>query len=865
MTTPAASFSVRNITCDHYFADAQLARFHTLPADFSGRLPVLRIFGITADGQKCCAHIHGYFPSLWIRTNLPLSSDNKRQLTETVTTLINQIPDLSRDPQGPVVEISDALCKSIYGYTDADEYFAKVSLRDPRYIKFLSEGLQKQALSNYMAQPFASHVPYILQFFIDHDIFGMGLVHFDAQKIRFRRLPPNSPPSLQLGTYSPTTKMDVEFDAPIDALQNSRLLSDSPYVNTGLQNATPLPVPSPPDGHEAAVVLPTEEKYLNQLRAHCAQHTPEDLNSTLREEATLRGANVSIIDETFLDGMTQIVKTFRAPNRRLSHLEREPEAEEEDSPNWDRLEAETRGFTQEEDEEIDGNEELLSDSEDEAENEQLPDETNWRGEVEEEDAFCDERIQPQHEGATLSESFFESQPVGKPRAVNDCTALPTNNAVPHLCAMAVEVLALPEDPSTGIADPVRDPIVAVAVAVCTDRVLIVADEKQLLKALADVINRFNPDVLIGYDLVRGSWAYVCERAVAIQHAFIDLATRLESATYPSFQSLLIGRIKLEVWRIIRRERPLRCYEFGYATTTLLDRSFSQLLLPDLIALVNSEDSSGRRVAALHFLDMARCDLKILHTLDVFVRTSQMAQLYGIQYTEVINRGSQFRVESMLLRIAKKSAFLPPSVSVEQRNRMGAPETIPLNLEPASDIYYDPVAVLDFQSLYPSVLIAYNYCYSSCLGKVERLCSAEGGRMMKMGALDYERLPMETLKGLVERGEVHVAPTGCAFVKPSVQKGLLGAMLKEMLDARVMVKKSMKRYTGDQKTYRQLDAQQLALKLVANTTYGYAAANWSGRMPCEEVAEAIVSKGREALERAIELIRTAPPESTTARE
>lgn len=51
----------------------------------------------------------------------------------------------------------------------------------------------------------------------------------------------------------------------------------------------------------------------------------------------------------------------------------------------------------------------------------------------------------------------------------------------------------------------------------------------------------------------------------------------------------------------------------------------------------------------------------------------------------------------------------------------------------------------------------------------------------------------------------------------------------------------------------LDAQQLALKLVANTTYGYTAANWSGRMPCEEVADAIVAKGREALERTIQHI------------
>ena len=36
----------------------------------------------------------------------------------------------------------------------------------------------------------------------------------------------------------------------------------------------------------------------------------------------------------------------------------------------------------------------------------------------------------------------------------------------------------------------------------------------------------------------------------------------------------------------------------------------------------------------------------------------------------------------------------------------------------------------------------------------------------------------------------------------------------------------------------LDARQLGLKLIANTTYGYTAAHFSGRMPCVEVQEVL---------------------------
>lgn len=46
------------------------------------------------------------------------------------------------------------------------------------------------------------------------------------------------------------------------------------------------------------------------------------------------------------------------------------------------------------------------------------------------------------------------------------------------------------------------------------------------------------------------------------------------------------------------------------------------------------------------------------------------------------------------------------------------EGVPMVLEPRSGYYRTPTIILDFQSLYPSIIIAYNMCFSTCLGRVE---------------------------------------------------------------------------------------------------------------------------------------------------
>ena len=94
----------------------------------------------------------------------------------------------------------------------------------------------------------------------------------------------------------------------------------------------------------------------------------------------------------------------------------------------------------------------------------------------------------------------------------------------------------------------------------------------------------------------------------------------------------------------------------------------------------------------------------------------------------------------------------------------------------------------------------------------------------------------------------VAPNGLVYAKSSIRRALLARMLSEILDTRVMVKNSMNQEGNDKSFVKLQNNRQLALKYIANVTYGYTSASFSGRMPCAEIADSIVQTGRETLEK-----------------
>lgn len=377
-----------------------------------------------------------------------------------------------------------------------------------------------------------------------------------------------------------------------------------------------------------------------------------------------------------------------------------------------------------------------------------------------------------------------------------------------------------------------------------------SNELDLINRLVEIVRNYDPDILTGYEVHGGSWGYIIERAkTKYDYNVCEEISRTKSHWGYSHASTIkiTGRHLINISRTMRGELNLLQYTMENVVFHILHRRVPHYSYQDLTSWYSSRKPKDPAKVIDYYICRVQLDLEILEQNESVTRTSEQARLLGVDFFSVFSRGSQFKVESLMFRIAKPENFLLPSPSRKQVGHQNALECLPLVMEPQSAFYTSPVLVLDFQSLYPSVMIAYNYCYSTCLGRV-----ASWRGQNKMGFSDYSRE-----HGLLEllKDQINIAPNGIIYVKPGIRKSLLAKMLGEILETRVMVKGGMKAEKDDKTLQRLLNNRQLALKLIANVTYGYTSASFSGRMPCSEIADSIVQTSRETLERSIAFIHS----------
>ena len=154
----------------------------------------------------------------------------------------------------------------------------------------------------------------------------------------------------------------------------------------------------------------------------------------------------------------------------------------------------------------------------------------------------------------------------------------------------------------------------------------------------------------------------------------------------------------------------------------------------------------RKRIASYCLKDALLPLRLIDRLKNIFNFVEMARVTGVPMNVLLKRGQQIKVLSQLYRATRAQNMVIP---VMNRSK-GGTEDVGFQgghvLQPKTAFYKVPIATLDFASLYPSIMIAHNICYTSKL-------------------LD------KNMKEL-QKDEFTITPSGHKFVKSNVRKGLL---------------------------------------------------------------------------------------------
>ncbi|KAH9717329.1 DNA polymerase delta catalytic subunit [Citrus sinensis] len=364
-------------------------------------------------------------------------------------------------------------------------------------------------------------------------------------------------------------------------------------------------------------------------------------------------------------------------------------------------------------------------------------------------------------------------------------------------------------------------------------------ERDVLLAWRDFIREVDPDVMIGYNICKFDLPYLIERSQTLGIAEFPILGRIRNSrvrvkdttfssrqlgTRESKEVTVEGRVQFDLLQVMQRDYKLSSYSLNSVSAHFLSEQ-KEDVHHSIISDLQNGNAETRRRLAVYCLKDAYLPQRLLDKLMFIFNYVEMARVTGVPISFLLSRGQSIKVLSQLLRKAKQKNLVIPNVK-QAGSEQGTYEGATV-LEARAGFYEKPIATLDFASLYPSIMMAYNLCYST-------LVTPEDARKLN--------LPPEC---------VNKTPSGETFVKSNLQKGILPEILEELLAARKRAKADLKE-AKDPLEKAVLDGRQLALKISANSVYGFTGAT-VGQLPCIEISSSVTSYGRQMIEHTKKLV------------
>jgi DNA polymerase, archaea type len=340
-----------------------------------------------------------------------------------------------------------------------------------------------------------------------------------------------------------------------------------------------------------------------------------------------------------------------------------------------------------------------------------------------------------------------------------------------------------------------------------------SDERKILEEFVRIVLDDDPDVITGYNIGGYDFPLLEERAkeLGLPGLLISRKRSAPEATGGGDRLWkMTGRIVADAWWSARRELRPKQETLQYVARTLLGDTKLDVDRRNISAEW-AKDRERVMEYCEHDADLA---LRILLRLRSIDKAADLATVTHLPLEEGLNGRTSLFVDAILIPRADAE-----HVGVPMTNRAGRDAPIEggyvHSIRPG---IYQWVVVLDFKSMYPSIIISRNLCFTTL--------SPEG---------------------------TIVAPSGAKFLAPEVRKGIIPGILSDLLAERDRFRQ-LGRTASSREVEQYYDGLQNAVKVLMNSFYGVLASSFY-RFTNKDIGSAITAFAREEITSIIRELET----------
>lgn len=373
----------------------------------------------------------------------------------------------------------------------------------------------------------------------------------------------------------------------------------------------------------------------------------------------------------------------------------------------------------------------------------------------------------------------------------------------------------------GTPKPDKNPIVIISTATTSNNSRQFTadeyDEKELLTAFTNHVLEYDPDIIVGYNSNRFVWPYILSRAKKLGVS-ISVSREFSTPQTSVYGHISIaGRANLDMLDYAEELYEVKIKTLQNVAEYLGINSLRERLLKSPWLYQYWSDPAKRDSLKNHSYSSAKITLEIAKKALPFA--IQLSTVTGLPLDQVLAAAVGFRVEWYLIR----QAFLENELIPNRVERPYTPYRGALVLKPIKGLH-ENVAVIDFSSMYPSIMIKYNISPDTYVDPNESLSPTE----------------------------YYVAPeVGHRFRKSP--PGFYKRVLEKLISLRNEIRLQLRTMDVNSLEYILLNNRQKALKVIANACYGYT--GWFGaRWYMKQCAEATTAFGRKTISEAIKLAK-----------